>query len=98
MPVKGIDRADSCGYTGWWIRRKTVPVTIDRNVMHGEPVVAGTRVSVAVVVGSLAGGMSYQDVMTEYDLSRTDILDCLKYAAEVLTDEQVFAVVSTSGT
>lgn len=31
-----------------------MPVAIDEEIMHGEPVVQGTRVPVKVVLGSLA--------------------------------------------
>lgn len=66
-----------------------MPVTIDEKIMHGEPVVAGTRVPVKVVLGSLAGGMSFEEVMEEYDLTRQDILDCLDYAAKTVAEEEV---------
>lgn len=67
-------------------------VTVDEQVMHGEPVVAGTRVPVRVVLGSLAGGMSFEEVIEEYDLSRQDILDCLEYAAQTLAEEEVHLI------
>ncbi|RKY75124.1 hypothetical protein DRQ00_11085, partial [candidate division KSB1 bacterium] len=46
-----------------------MPVSINEKVMHGEPVVAGTRVPVKVVLGSLAAGMSFEEVMEEYDIT-----------------------------
>ena len=67
-------------------------VTIDEKIMHGEPIVIGTRVPVKVVVGSLAGGMSFEEVMEEYDMTYQDILDCLEYAAKILADEEVHLI------
>jgi len=67
-------------------------IAVDEQVMHGEPVVVGTRVPVKVVLGSLAGGMSFEEVMEEYDLSRQDILDCLEYAARTLAEEEVHLI------
>lgn len=64
-------------------------ITIDEKVMHGEPVVAGTRVSAKVVLGSLAGGMSFEEVMEEYAITYQDILDCLEYGAKTLAEEEV---------
>src|SRR5215472_11413666 len=37
-------------------------VTIDPGIHHGAPVVSRTRVPVATVIGSLAGGMTWEDV------------------------------------
>ena len=48
-------------------------VTVEPNVAHGAPVIAGTRVPVSIVIGSLADGMSNEEVMREYQLSREDI-------------------------
>src|SRR6185437_9859527 len=41
-------------------------ITIDPQVVHGRPVVAETRVPVEVIVGELAGGSSFDDVMQDY--------------------------------
>ncbi len=35
-------------------------IVIDPEICHGKPVVRGTRTPVAIVVGSLAGGMSFE--------------------------------------
>jgi uncharacterized protein (DUF433 family) len=48
-------------------------IVIDSTICHGRPVIRGTRVPVTVVVGSLAGGMTFEDVEREYDLSLDDI-------------------------
>ncbi len=57
-------------------------VVVDPAVHHGAPVIAGTRVPVSLVVGSLAGKMSVEDVMREYELTREDIEAALAYAAD----------------
>jgi len=36
-------------------------------------VIRGTRLPVTVVVGSLAGGMTFEEVQREYDLTADDI-------------------------
>ncbi|MGD8967594.1 MAG: DUF433 domain-containing protein [Anaerolineae bacterium] len=65
-------------------------ILVDPEVVHGQPVVRGTRVTVAIVVGSLAGGMSFEQVEAEYGINRDDILACLDYAAHLVTEERVF--------
>ena len=62
-------------------------IVVDTAVVHGQPVVRGTRVPVAIVVGSLAGGMTYEEVKAEYGVTHEDILACLDYAARSVTEE-----------
>jgi uncharacterized protein (DUF433 family) len=56
-------------------------ITIDPNIHHGAPVITGTRVPASIVIGSLAGGMSFEEVMQEYQLTKTQVLAALGYAA-----------------
>ncbi len=44
-------------------------ITINPDIHHGATVITGTRVPVSIVVGSLAGGMSKEEVMHEYELT-----------------------------
>ncbi len=67
-------------------------VVVDERVRFGRPVIHGTRVPVDLVVAKLAGGMTVEAVMAEYELAREDVLAALSYAAHVLADEQVRAV------
>ena len=43
----------------------TERVVLDPEVQHGKPVIRGTRVPVARIVGGLAGGMSKDEVAWE---------------------------------
>lgn len=49
-------------------------ISIDENVRFGKPVIKGTRVPVDLVLGKLAGGMSYEEVMSEYEITKEDLL------------------------
>lgn len=58
-------------------------ITIDPTVRFGKPCVRGTRITVGDILGYLAGGMSEEQLLTEFpQLSRDDIRACLAYAAE----------------
>lgn len=67
-------------------------ITADEKVAFGKPVIRGTRVPVALVVGKLAGGMSTAEVAEEYELEPEDVLAALAYAARLLDEEQVLAI------
>ena len=68
-------------------------ITVDEKVRFGKPVLTGTRVPVDLIIGKLAGGMSYEEVMNEYDLAKEDILAALDYAAKRLANEEIRAVI-----
>ncbi len=63
-------------------------ISIDPAVSHGRPVIRGTRVPVAVITGSLAGGMSAEDVAREYDVTTADIQAALAYVTELVESER----------
>jgi uncharacterized protein (DUF433 family) len=63
-------------------------IVIDPKICHGKPAIRGTRMPVALVLGSLAGGMSFEEVQREYDLSIDDIRAALKFAGELMEQEQ----------
>jgi uncharacterized protein (DUF433 family) len=63
-------------------------IVVDPNVCHGKPVIRGTRTPVAIVVGSLAGGMTFDEVQREYDLTVEDIRAALRFASELVDQEQ----------
>ncbi len=67
-------------------------ITVDPAVRLGKPVITGTRVPVELVVAKLGGGMTKEEVMSEYGLEDEDILAALKYAAHVLSLEVVHTV------
>ncbi len=50
--------------------------------------IRGTRAPVAIVVGSLAGGMSFDDVQREYGLTTEQVRAALRFAGELLDREQ----------
>ena len=58
-------------------------VVIDSEIHHGRPVIRGTRLPVTLVVGSLAGGMSFAEVEREYDITADDIRDALRFVMEL---------------
>jgi len=65
-------------------------VVIDPQIQHGKPVIRGTRVPVARVIGGLAGGMTPEEVCQEYDIEEADLRAALRYAAELIDAEQVY--------
>jgi uncharacterized protein (DUF433 family) len=72
-------------------------VVIDPDICHGKSVIRGTRVPIAIIVGSLADGMSFEDVEREYSLTGEDIRVALSFACTKLSEES-FHALPTTGT
>jgi len=63
-------------------------IVIDPEIQHGKPVIRGTRVPIARIVGGLAGGMTMEEIIREYEVAVEDVLAALNYAAEIIDAEQ----------
>jgi uncharacterized protein (DUF433 family) len=62
------------------VRRR---ISVDPKVHHGDPCIAGTRVPVSAIVGSVADGDSYDQILESYPkLMREDIQAALRFVAE----------------
>ena len=58
-------------------------VTIDPEIRFGKPIVRGTRITVGDVLSYLAGGMSEDEIIADFQqLKREDIRACLAFAAD----------------
>ena len=63
-------------------------VVINPEIQHGKPVIRGTRVPITRIVGGLAGGMTKEEIMREYEVTEEDIEAALSYAAELIETEE----------
>ena len=60
-------------------------IKVDPAIHHGDACIAGTRVPVSVIVGSVAEGDTWEQILASYpQLKREDIQAALLYAAEAV--------------
>jgi len=60
-------------------------IGVDPDVHHGEPFIKGTRVPVSVIVGSVADGMTFDEIINSYpQLKKESVRAALAYAADIL--------------
>jgi uncharacterized protein (DUF433 family) len=62
-------------------------IVIAPEIQHGKPVIRGTRLPVARLLGGLAGGMTFDELCREYDVTLEDIRAALQYAEELVEQE-----------
>ena len=67
-------------------------IVIDPEIRFGKPCIAGTRISVADILGFLASGMTYEDVFSDFpQLNKEQILAALAYAADKESTTRIIA-------
>lgn len=60
-------------------------VISDPQILFGKPVIAGTRVSVELILDKIAAGDSYDEILEDYpQLTRESILAAVRYASQSL--------------
>lgn len=62
------------------------------DVLSGKPHIKNTRISVEFLLGRLADGWSYEDVINSYPaIKREDIQAALAFVSEIYTEESFVA-------
>jgi uncharacterized protein (DUF433 family) len=60
-------------------------IVINPKIMVGKPLIQGTRLTVEYILGLLAQGATFEEILDEYQgLVREDILACLMFATKSL--------------
>jgi uncharacterized protein (DUF433 family) len=63
-------------------------IVIEPDLHHGDPCIKGTRIPVATILGSLADGMTPEEIQAAYpQLTSENIYAVLAYAADVMRHE-----------
>jgi uncharacterized protein (DUF433 family) len=65
-------------------------ISVDPEVCHGKPCIAGTRIMVTNVLSQLAGGYTIERILEGYpELTREDVTAAIEYAVSVILNEEV---------
>jgi len=72
-------------------------IVSDPKIMMGKPVVAGTRITVELILEKLGDGESIEAVLESHPrLTRDGVLAALRYAAQALRAELVYPISAKS--
>jgi len=65
-------------------------ITADPRIFKGKPIIRGMRISVEMILGLLAQGVTIDEILKDYpDLEYEDILACMSYAHSILANESL---------
>ncbi len=60
-------------------------ITTDPTILDGKPVIAGTRISVQLILEKLGDGWSIDNLLDDYpQLSREQVIAAIAYAANAM--------------
>lgn len=76
---------------------KQALIISDAAVMMGKPVVAGTRITVELILDKLAAGESMEQIVEAHPgLTKDAVLAAIDFAAQALRADVVYPVATTS--
>ena len=63
-------------------------ITFDPKIMGGRACIRGMRIPVSVIVGQIAHGASFEEILKGYpDLEQADIQQAIEYAASLAQEQ-----------
>ena len=66
-------------------------IVCDPEILRGKPILAGTRISVELILEKLASGYSVEDLLEAYPhITREGIQLALQFSLDVLRNEVVY--------
>ncbi len=72
-------------------------ITSDPTVMMGKPVIAGTRITVELILELLSSGTTPDEIVREYPyLTREGIYAALAFAADALQPDRAYTLIEAS--
>jgi uncharacterized protein (DUF433 family) len=74
-----------------WLDR----ITVDPEIMGGQPCIRGLRIPVSLIVRLVASGKTVKEILEDYpELEEEDIKQALEYAAWIVSEKVVLHEVS----
>lgn len=67
-------------------------IAIDPKIMTGKPVIKGTRLPVQQILRLLAQGISIEEIIQDYEITKEDVFACLLYATEMLENTAIVPI------
>lgn len=58
----------------------------DSKILDGKPIIAGTRISVELIMNFLGAGMSIKEILSEYpELKKSEVVTAIEYATKLVS-------------
>ena len=72
-------------------------ITVNPKTMIGKPTVRGTRLTVELLLNSMAAGRTFEELQSDYPfLEMEDLQACLFYASSLVAEEKIFPILAAA--
>ncbi len=79
------------------MNRDNLRIASNPNVMMGKPVIAGTRITVELILEKLAAGETFEQILEAHPrLTQEDIQAALAFAVEALRADVIYPLSETT--
>lgn len=69
-------------------------IVVDPKVMVGKPVIKGTRITVESIIGRVAEGWTFGEILEDFPyISKEDIQAAIRYAESLVAGEEIIPVI-----
>lgn len=69
-------------------------IVVNPEVMVGKPVIKGTRITVEAIVGRVAEGMTFKEILEDFPyITKDDIQAAVRYAESLVAGEEIIPVI-----
>ena len=87
-----LRRLDLAALSSHPVAMNVARITINPDICHGRPTIAGTRMRVVDILDGLAAGNSVEELLADFPyITREDILACIAYGARAVDHSVVQA-------
>jgi len=69
-------------------------IIVDDKILHGKPVIEGTRIPVHSILELLSNGLTADEIIKDYyeHIKKEDIFACIRYAKSLIENEEICLV------
>jgi|TARA_Y100000310_G_scaffold173296_1_gene173479 uncharacterized protein (DUF433 family) len=69
-------------------------IVVNPKVMVGKPIIKGTRITVEAIVGRVAEGMAFDEILEDFPyITEDDIKAALMYAQSLVAGEEIIPII-----
>lgn len=66
--------------------KKAAEIITDPKIMVGKPTIAGTRITVELILNLMEHGQTIENIMEDYDLTEVQVKTAIRYANRKLEE------------
>lgn len=85
-------------YNAYSMKSEKSIIVSNPKILGGKPIIAGTRISVELIMDLLGSGLEVKDILKEYPhLNKQQVQTAISFAASRIKRERIHAITNKNG-